>query len=146
MTDEFIPETTLQKGDAILIVDDDAFVLKVLYRILQNDYALYQASSAEAAVEVLRSHHVKAVLCDHILPGQNGLDFLITLRQRNPIIKSILFSASTEPELFIRAINEGRIFRFVKKPSSPSTILKAVREAVQQYDIERLEQQLMVDS
>ena len=56
------------KKDSVLIVDDDAFMLKVLYRVLQKDYTLYQAGSAEEAIEVLRGRHVKAILCDHVLP------------------------------------------------------------------------------
>lgn len=131
--------------DAVLIVDDDAFMLKVLSKVLQKDYVLFQAGSAEEAVEVLRGRSIKAILCDHVLPGQSGLDFLITLQQRNPKIKSVLFSAALETDLFIKAINEGRIFRFIKKPASPADIQQAVREAVRQYDIETLQQQLVLD-
>ena len=144
MTDK--PQELAQKEkDAVLIVDDDAFMLKVLYRVLQKEYTLYQAESAEEAVEVLRGRHVKAILCDHILPGQSGLDFLIALKQRNAQIKSVLFSAALETEQFIKAINEGQVFRFVKKPASPADIQQAVREAIRQYDIEMLQQQLLRD-
>jgi DNA-binding NtrC family response regulator len=115
----------------------------VLYRVLQKEYVLYQAESAEEAVEVLRGRHVKAILCDHVLPGQSGLDFLITLKQRNSQIKSVLFSAALETEQFIKAINHGQIFRFIKKPASPADIQQAVREAVRQYDIEQIQQQLL---
>ena len=138
-------ELSAKEKDAVLIVDDDAFMLKVLYKVLQKEYTLYQAESSEEAVEVLRGRHVKAILCDHILPGQSGLDFLISLQQRNPMIKSVLFSAALETDLFIKAINEGRIFRFVKKPAAPADIQQAVREAVRQYDIEMLQQQLARD-
>lgn len=136
-------ELALKEKDAVLIIDDDAFMLKVLYRVLQKEYVIYQAGSSEEAVEVLRGRHVKAILCDHILPGQSGLDFLITLKQRNAQVKSVLFSAALETEQFIKAINEGQIFRFVKKPASPADIQQAVREAVRQYDIEMLQQQLV---
>lgn len=132
-----------KEKDAVLIIDDDAFMLKVLCRVLQKEYIIYQAGSAEEAVEVLRGRHVKAILCDHILPGQSGLDFLVTLKQRNTQIKSVLFSAALETDHFIKAINEGQIFRFVKKPASPADIQQAVREAVRQYDIETIQQQLM---
>ena len=138
-------EFAAKEKDAVLIVDDDAFMLKVLHRVLQKEYTLYQAESSEEAVEVLRGRHVKAILCDHILPGQSGLDFLTALKQRNPQIKSVLFSAALETNLFIKAINEGQIFRFVKKPASPADIQQAVREAVRQYDIETLQQQLVRD-
>jgi DNA-binding NtrC family response regulator len=137
--------TSNDKKDSVLIVDDDAFMLKVLYRVLQKDYTLYQAGSAEEAIEVLRGRHVKAILCGHVLPGQNGLDFLIALRQHNTQVKSVLFSAALETEQFIKAINHGEIFRFIKKPASPADIAGVVREAVRQYDIEALQQQLIVD-
>lgn len=138
-------ENASKEKDAVLIIDDDAFMLKVLYRVLQKEYTLYQAGSAEEAVEVLRGRHVKAVLSDHVLPGTSGLDFLIALKQRNPQVKSVLFSAALETEQFIKAINHGQIFRFIKKPASPADIQQAVHEAVRQYDIEMLQQQLMRD-
>jgi DNA-binding NtrC family response regulator len=138
-------EFAAKEKDAVLIIDDDAFMLKVLCRVLQKEYVIYQAGSSEEAVEVLRGRHVKAILCDHILPGQSGLDFLITLKQRNAQIKSVLFSAALETDLFIKAINHGQIFRFIKKPASPTDIQHAVREAVRQYDIETLQQQLLRD-
>jgi DNA-binding NtrC family response regulator len=138
---EFAPK----EKDAVLIIDDDAFMLKVLHRVLQKEYTIYQAESAEEAVEVLRGRQVKAILCDHVLPGQTGLDFLIALKQRNPQIKSVLFSAALETDLFIKAINQGQIFRFIKKPASPADILQAVRETVRQYEIESLQQQLLLN-
>ena len=134
-----------KEKDAVLIVDDDAFMLKILCRVLQKEYIIYQAASAEEAVEVLRGRNIKAILCDHVLPGQSGLDFLVTLKQRNAQIKSVLFSAALETDLFIKAINHGQIFRFIKKPASPTDILQAVREAVRQYDIESLQQQLAIN-
>ncbi len=138
-------ELASKEKDAVLIIDDDAFMLKVLFKVLQKEYILYQAGSAEEAVEVLRGRQVKAILCDHVLPGQSGLDFLIALKQRNAQIKSVLFSAALETEQFIKAINHGQVFRFVKKPASPTDIQQAVREAVRQYDIELLQQQLLRD-
>ncbi len=144
MTDkpqDFVPK----EKDAVLIVDDDAFMLKVLHRVLQKEYTIYQAESAEDAVEVLRGRQVKAILCDHILPGQTGLDFLVTLKQRNSQIKSVLFSAALDTDLFIKAINHGQIFRFIKNPASPADIQQAVREAVRQYDIEAIQQQLVLN-
>ncbi|NOU35495.1 MAG: response regulator [Kiritimatiellaceae bacterium] len=138
-------EFAAKEKDAVLVIDDDAFMLKVLYRVLQKEYVIYQAGSAEEAVEVLRGRNIKAILCDHILPGQSGLDFLVTLKQRNAQIKSVLFSAALETDLFIKAINEGQIFRFIKKPASPADIQQAVHAAVRQYDIESLQQQLALN-
>ena len=40
-------EFALKEKDAVLIVDDDAFMLKVLHRVLQKEYTIYQAESAE---------------------------------------------------------------------------------------------------
>ncbi len=145
MTNQPATTSAAQTKDAVLIIDDDAFMLKVLCKVLQKEYTVYQAGSAEEAVEVLRGRQVKAILCDHVLPGRSGLDFLIDLKQRNTQIKSVLFSAALETEQFIKAINQGQIFRFIKKPASPADILQAVNDAVRQYDIEALQQQLLRD-
>ena len=63
-------EFALKEKDAVLIVDDDAFMLKVLYRVLQKEYTIYQAESAEDAVEVLRGRQVKASCATTSCPGK----------------------------------------------------------------------------
>jgi DNA-binding NtrC family response regulator len=130
---------TTEEKDAVLIADNNAFIRKVLQRVLQNDYTLFLAGSAAEAAEALRGRDIKAVVCNQFLPGQTGLDFLRALHQSNPQIKCVLFSAALETGPFIHAINEGQVFRFIKKPASPVDIQFAVREAVRQYDIEDLQ-------
>ncbi len=72
----------------------------------------------------------------HSLPGTDRLYAGTSIEE---------FSAALETEHFIKAINQGQIFRFVKKPASPADIQQAVHEAVRQYDIELLQQQLLRD-
>jgi DNA-binding NtrC family response regulator len=127
--------------EPILVIDDELFFRKLLNRILGGSYEVFEASSAEEGVEVLRKHPVKVIVCDHYLPGENGLDFLMRLKKRNPKVKAILVSAALETADFIKAINEGLLFRYIPKPMSARNVRAAVEEAFRLVEMEHLMEQ-----
>lgn len=139
-------EQITEKKDDILIVDDEPQIRAILRRILARDFSCHIAGSAEEAEQVLRELPVKAVICDHYMPGENGLDLLARLQERNPKIKGILLTGNPEDDLFMQAINETHIFRFLVKPAEPDEILKAVTDAVRVYHLEDLQDQVILNA
>lgn len=65
----------------ILLVDDDPAVLKLVdAALIKNGYLTVQATSGEAALEVLEREDVAAVILDVMLPGIDGLETLKRIR------------------------------------------------------------------
>jgi len=64
----------------ILLVDDNFETLKLLQRVLQNDYHVTFAQSGDAALELLGRYLFDLVLLDMMMPGLNGLDVLKMMR------------------------------------------------------------------
>ena len=61
--------------DKILIVDDDAGVRDSMQEyIMDSGYDIYTASSAEEALELLKSDIVDVVITDIMLTGMDGLE------------------------------------------------------------------------
>jgi two-component system cell cycle response regulator DivK len=61
--------------EPILIVDDTPVDLKLTRILLANEgYRVRTASSAEEALELLRSYHPDLILADIRLPGMDGLE------------------------------------------------------------------------
>jgi CheY-like chemotaxis protein len=59
---------------AILIVDDETFVRDILKRWLQaTGHTIYEADSADAALQVLDKAPVGVVVSDIQMPGHNAL-------------------------------------------------------------------------
>lgn len=68
----------------ILIVDDDAFVLKALRRALMQ-YDLELAQDGEKALEILgRAPSFDLILCDLMMPDVSGMDIYEHLRRSAP--------------------------------------------------------------
>src|ERR1035437_11205124 len=62
-------------GEPILIVDDTPVNLKLTRMLLVNEgYSVATVSSAEEAVELLRSYRPRLILADIQLPGMDGLE------------------------------------------------------------------------
>ncbi len=69
----------------ILLIDDDAAILRSLKRsLLECGLSVETATCAAEARAVLHRYDIDAVVCDHQMPGQTGLEFLADLKQQQP--------------------------------------------------------------
>ena len=102
----------------LLIVDDEETIHRALARTLRREpYDLLHAYDAAEAAAMLGEHDdVAGVICDHYMPGTQGLDLLIGIRRRFPDIATILLTAQADLDLVLAALNEGHVHRFVTKP------------------------------
>src|SRR5208283_4144063 len=68
----------------VLYVDDDECLLKISKKILEMDgkFNVDVTSSVEEAFEMLKKQSYDAVISDYELPGKNGLQFLMELREK----------------------------------------------------------------
>ena len=94
-------------GEQILIVDDDAAIRdSMLEFIKRSGYSAQTVSSAEEAIELLKSTRVDLVITDIILPGRNGLQ-LTDLIKQNYDIDIIVMTGYSENYSYEEAINKG---------------------------------------
>lgn len=105
------------RKNTVLIVDDEESVLKSLKRALYTeDYNTIIATSAEMALELLKTTPVDVVISDQMMPGIKGTEFLKIVKDSYPSITRILFSGYSDFESIIQAINDAEVFRFIAKP------------------------------
>ena len=110
----------------ILIVDDDASILKALRRLLtmtpctvgEESFKLTIdcCSSPEEALEKARCTPYALVLSDYRMPGMNGVQFLKAFREIQPDASRLILSGYADLNGLIGAINEAGICRFISKP------------------------------
>lgn len=128
----------------ILLVDDEETIHRALDRTLRREpYEILHAYDAAEAASILGSHpEIRAVVCDHYMPGLPGLDFLLHLRRTRPDLVAILLTAQADLSLVIAAINEGHLHRFITKPWDADDLRRALRmllglEAPSEDDVRR---------
>ena len=111
---------------AVLIVDDEPGVLRVLVRGLATDSVrVHGAPSAEGALLVLRKQRPDVLVADIRLPGIDGFELIVLVRRIRPEIRTIVITGYPSDQVRQRAA-ELRVDHFVVKPLT----VEEVREVV----------------
>jgi DNA-binding NtrC family response regulator len=116
--------------DAILIVDDETPILEAFVAALSPHFDVSSATSAREADFLLRKKAFKVVISDHLMPGGNGMSFLVRAREEYPEMQRILVTGYMKPEMLIRSVNEAALFRYLLKPVALTELVKVVQDAV----------------
>ncbi len=107
----------------VLHVDDDFSLLKVAKQCLemQGPFQVDTASSVDEALEKMKKERYDAVVSDYQMPGKDGLEFLIELRQSGNRVPFMIFTGKGREEVAIRALNLGAD-QYLHKTGDPETV------------------------
>ncbi|MBI2815125.1 MAG: response regulator [Opitutae bacterium] len=121
---------------AVLIVDDDSFVLSALKSTLEReDYAVIAVTSPLKALAILAEREFSVIISDQCMPEMLGLDFLFESKKLQPHTSRILITAVLSLPTLVDSINRGEIFRFIAKPWLREELTATVRNAVHRYEL-----------
>jgi CheY-like chemotaxis protein len=117
----------------VLIVDDERLIADTLVIIFQNaGYQARAAYSAEEAAEIFASWFPDFALIDVILPGMNGINFAILLKEQFPDCKVSLFSGQAETNDLLKEANaQGHSLQILAKPVAPAELLSIAAKELQ---------------
>ena len=119
-----------EPAPAVLLVDDDAFMLDVLADLVeQQGWRVLAASSGEQALAILARAPVALVVSDHFMPGMHGAALLAQVQRLYPATVRILLSGEVEEEEIREALRSGAADRFYAKPWMGQALMAALREA-----------------
>jgi signal transduction histidine kinase/DNA-binding response OmpR family regulator len=132
------PEVNLAEGPEdesaedrrrLLIIEDEPDLRSYLTRLFSKDgYAVDALGDAETALTSLDSSAPDLVITDVMLPGQSGIDLLVTLRQdeRMARLPVVVLTARADTESAVEAFAAGAD-DFVAKPFNSAELLARVR-------------------
>lgn len=124
----------------ILLVDDDAFVLSALRRILEFEkFKCHLADSAERAQEVLSLEPIDLVLADIQMPGASGLDLLGWIRDHNCDVGVLMVTGLNDRETAIRALQMGA-FGYLPKPVNREELLINIWNSIERRRLNSISQ------
>jgi DNA-binding NtrC family response regulator len=124
----------MEDREPILIVDDDAKVLKTLKLMLDQDESLEVETTdrAEAALDLFRRRRYHLVITDLKMPGLGGLELLKKLAAENSRVPVIILTAYGTVENAVEAMKLGA-FDYILKPVSSGELTVRVRKGLDQY-------------
>ncbi len=127
----------------IVCVDDQREVLAAVKKDLEIFNPICDITTCESAAEaeeVLQelletSQPVALIICDHIMPGENGIDFFIRLNRNGqlPHTQKMLLTGLATHQETIKAINEAEIDYYIEKPWIQSDFQQAVKKLLKRF-------------
>jgi len=106
----------------VLIIDDDERISSLVSRFLsENDFVVSVAHSAAQAREIMSRLAFDALVVDIMMPGESGLEFTQSLREKNDI-PVILLTALGEADDRIKGLQTGAD-DYLPKPFEPRELV-----------------------
>ncbi|KOO08232.1 response regulator [Vibrio hepatarius] len=130
----------------ILCVDDEREVLDSVVQDLdcfEEHFVLEAAESVQEAKDILEEAKqdetkLALILCDHIMPDQTGISFLIELNKdpATQATRKLLLTGQAGLEDTVEAVNHSCLDFYIAKPWKGDALRATVKEQLTQYMIE----------
>lgn len=118
----------------IMFVDDEPRLLSAMRRNLSDSYdVLTFETGAEAIEHLSKPHAVALVIADMQMPEMNGIELLKNIQRIAPNVRRLMLTGNSDQETAIAAINEGKVFRFIRKPCQASEMKTIIDQALHDY-------------
>ncbi|MBW2104923.1 MAG: response regulator [Deltaproteobacteria bacterium] len=120
----------------ILIVDDEEPIRGLLGQILEaQGYACFFAADASEAREFLEQQIFELILCDIIMPGELGLDFIREVLTKYQDTAVIMVTAIDDPLVAEAALHMG-VYGYITKPIERNEVVINVVNALRRRELE----------
>jgi PAS domain S-box-containing protein len=120
------------RGETILVVEDEASILKLASRILTNlGYVVLTANSPQEAVKLAKEHDktIDLLITDVIMPEMNGRDLADVLLALHINLKCLFMSGYTSTVIADKGVLEEGT-HFIQKPFSARDLGAKVEEVL----------------
>ncbi len=117
------------RGNCVLVVEDNEEVGRFSTELLKDlGYEIDWVGNADAALKALADNELAydLVFSDVIMPGMNGVDLAVAIRERYPGLPVVLTSGYSN----VLAQNVDRGFELIQKPYSVEALSRVLRKAI----------------
>jgi DNA-binding response OmpR family regulator len=117
----------------VLVVDDEALIADTCALILErNGIMAMIAYDAASALKVAAAFPPDLLLSDVAMPGMNGIELALAIKQALPQCSILLFSGqASSVDLLKTARDAGHDLTVLSKPLHPSELIGQVSRALQ---------------
>ncbi|MEO5960283.1 MAG: response regulator [Opitutaceae bacterium] len=114
----------------ILVIDDDDLLRGVLAKALSlRGHTITEAADGKEGVERARITELDLVITDLVMPVQEGLETIVTLRREQPELPVIAMSGgATNSKLYLEIAGKIGARRILPKPFTPKRLVELIDE------------------
>jgi two-component system nitrogen regulation response regulator NtrX len=119
-----------------LIVDDEESIIQSLDGILTDEgFEVFSAKSGQIALEKIDEVVPDLILLDIWMPGMDGIETLIKIKETYPALQVVMMSGHGTIETAVKATKLGA-YDFIEKPLSLEKVLLSINNALDYYRLE----------
>lgn len=120
--------------DRILFVDDEQMVIEPMCKLLERSgYHVTSVNSGRKAIEIIKKNgtQIHMVILDMLMPGMDGLETFIGIREIQPQMPVLLASGYNHaPQM--DGIRQKGCNGFIQKPYSFSELLPIIKNILEE--------------
>jgi DNA-binding NtrC family response regulator len=121
---------------SILIVEDEETLRESIQRIFSREgFTVDTAESAEKGMLLLEANAYDVIISDIILPGMDGIEMLMKVREQMPDQIFIIMTAYASLDTSVKALRAGA-YDYIMKPIIHEEIKQIVRNALRQKSLQ----------
>jgi DNA-binding NtrC family response regulator len=121
----------------ILLIEDEAAIRRVLFKILSEeskDYVVEQAEDGLEGINKIRENDYDLVLCDIKMPKMDGVEVLEAVKKLKPEIPMVMISGHGDLDTAVNTMRLGA-FDYISKPPDLNRLLNTVRNALDKKNL-----------
>jgi two-component system cell cycle sensor histidine kinase/response regulator CckA len=131
-TTEIVTKVPTSRGEAVLLVEDEAAIRKMAQMMLERlGYKVLATGAPDEALRLAAEHPggIDLLITDVVMPGMNGRDLADQMHTLDPAIKTLFMSGYTADVIAHRGVLEKGV-QFIHKPFSKKDLAVKVREVL----------------
>ncbi len=116
----------------VLVIDDDPMVRSLLAHALKGaGYDVIDAADGHEGLQLARSRMPDLVVTDLVMPVQEGVETILTLRKERPRLPIIAISGgASHSRLYLDIAGRIGARRILPKPFTPKELLALVEQVL----------------
>jgi PAS domain S-box-containing protein len=131
--------------DYILYIDDDPINLEVFKDFFEDEYNVIIETSTHKAFDLINIYPFKIIVADQRMPVETGLEFIERIHPIFPEIVKIIFTAFVDNNITLQAINQGGVFKFLKKPWDTREMRQALQSGITEFNLKKENKKLLYE-
>jgi adenylate cyclase len=127
----------------ILYVDDEEHNLNSFHAAFRKHYTVHKALNAREGLRILREFPVSLIVTDQRMPEMTGVQFLEAVIPEYPDPIRMILTGFSDIEAIIKAINTGRVYRYITKPWDENELKMTMDSALEYFALQQRNRDLM---
>lgn len=128
----------------ILYVDDEKNNLIAFVATFRRYFNIFTAESGREGIEILKKYPIQVIITDQKMPEMTGVQFLEAVIPDYPDAIRMILTGFSDIEAIIKAINTGRVYRYITKPWNENELKVTIDSALKVYYLEQENKELII--